>query len=53
MSEVNLSLLYYDKGHLSLVLELPVFTIQVMLALLFDKKPKNYACFVKLCHKLC
>ena len=41
MSEVNLSLLYYDKGYLSLVLALPVFKIQIMLALLFDKKSEK------------
>ena len=40
MSEVNLSLRYYDNGYLSLVLALPVFKIQIMLALLFDKKSK-------------
>ena len=52
MCEVNLSLRYYNKGYLSLVLAHPVFKIQIMLALLFDKKSKNYSRFVKLCLKL-
>ena len=53
MSEVNLSIRYYYTGYLSLALALPVFKIQIMLALLFDKKSRNYARFVKLCQKLC
>ena len=52
-SKVSLSLRYYDKGYLSLILALPVFKMQIMLALLLDNKSKYYARFVKLCQKLC
>ena len=55
MSEVNLSLLYYDKGYLSLVLALPVFKIQIiqiMLALLFDKKSEKIVSFCQIMSKI-
>ena len=35
-----------------MVLALPVFKIQIILALLFDKKAKKYARFVKSCQKI-